>query len=217
MKLQWDTNIGKLVFVVIYVRLVRKRIDGFDVTNDISMVNACSVTCKLLQQDPSPSSTYTSLVKPKKSVWNNHLLRSTTPSWLIQASTKGIYYVKSIEGDTLRPKRPNSFLHWWCFPIKFTRVRSVDSISTQQEEENKFCPFRWSRVPFCLWYISSNYFFFLVGFWFILLSLWMMIHQDSFLLGLLLGLISSSFPSSRNGWLFWRARMRLDQFSRDPA
>ena len=52
------TNIGKLRFVILYVRL-----DGFDVTNDISMANTCSVTCKLLQQDAPP--TYTSLVKPK--------------------------------------------------------------------------------------------------------------------------------------------------------
>ena len=50
-------NIAKLCFVILYVRL-----DGFDVTNDISVVSTCSVTCKLLQQDPSP--TYTP-VKPK--------------------------------------------------------------------------------------------------------------------------------------------------------
>ena len=51
MKLQWDINIGKLVFVILYVLLGRKRIDGFDVTNDISMVNTCSVRCKLQLQD----------------------------------------------------------------------------------------------------------------------------------------------------------------------
>ena len=183
------------------------------------MVNACSVTCKLLQQDPSPSSTYTSLVKPKKSVWNNHLLRSTTPSWLIQASTKGIYYMKSIEGDTLRPKRPNSFLHWWFFPISLKgSVRLIQSPRNKRKRTNSalsvgpgYLSVSVSVSPspslclcLCFWYISSNYLFFLVGFWFILLSLWMMIHQDSFL-GLL-GLIDSFLQSSRNGWLFWRAQ-----------
>jgi hypothetical protein len=42
--IQWDTNIGYLFFVILYVWLVRKSIDGFDVTNDISMVHTYSVT-----------------------------------------------------------------------------------------------------------------------------------------------------------------------------